>query len=216
MFVFGIIVIILLIILLYNKDIFRRQYGEIISHTKDFISNSNKFNESKYKRLINIGLSEIQKNNNNEIFNDIIKPLNDKFGGNFDYVTHRILNLKIQHLYDLYGGTLLQNILQRNPDLEVLNNGLNLQSCIYDIQMEMLNSLVYNDDDPILSMPFINEDILKESIIERMEEIFAKRITGEETEYEEFKIVNEIIKQIKEEFEYEDQRLLNSIIKSIV
>jgi len=208
----GLIVFILILYMIYNKDTFKKQYEELMKHSVDIVKGTDDFKESNYKRYINAGVSIVKT----KIDDPLLNILDQKLTGDnplftFDHVTFRLLEAKKKRLSELEGNTsLLLNILKRDYDEDTLNEALLIEGCQYDKEMELLNSLILRDEDPILYIPFYNEAILKEMILDRMDEIYREEAINTK---DLFKAKNKVIERIKDEYKDEDRNFINSILK---
>jgi hypothetical protein len=209
----GLVVFILILFMIYNKKEFKDQYEELMKHSVDIVNGNDNFKESNYKRYVNAGVSITKR----KIDNPVLKALDDKlsqgiFG--FDYITYRLLEAKKERLIELEGNhSLLINILKRDYDKESLNQALAFKGCQYDKEMELFNSLILRDSDPLLFIPFYNEYILREMIMDRMDEIYREEAIATK---DLFKAKNKVIERIKDEYKDEDKNFINQILDDTI
>lgn len=131
----------------------------------------------------------------------------------FDNVTYSILEAKKKRLSELTKSKhLVDQIQERNYDEVRFEEALDCEGCNYDIEMELLNSLVLVDEDPILYMPFYNSSILTDEICDKADIIFREELKTKD----EIKAKLETIRRLKRKYKYMDKTFVNNIIRDLI
>lgn len=213
--IIGFLILLIFLFVIYH------QKGESIGHDVVGIClDTNEFKESDYKPVINNTLSVLSSKLSLPTF------LTDKFGGGgYDYVTHNILVNKKKRLETIYGKKirntcdLVKAIKKRDYDQTCFKEATKLWKegnlCIFDVEVELLNALVLKDKDDILFMPFYNEALTREEIMEVTDEVYTDVLEIDPTMDEGFAKIK-TIRKVKKKMNYIDHKLIESTLMDYI